>query len=135
MSTPGGVPNARNRNGDRFYCPPPVRKQRLIQQQLKEQQEKEKEKGLNSCCIDSEKVSEDSSSSSATSSVTDSVCSISPPTVDCNTNLDRFLQCTTPVVAAQRLTKVSFFMVNFRVFCILGIRVSFSLKLDVFFKC
>lgn len=104
MSSQGGVSIARSRNGDRFYSPPPVRKQRLLQQQQKEQLEKEKEKGLSSS-VESEKVSEDSLST--TSSVTDSVCSVSQPTVDFSTNLDRFLQNTTPVVAAQCLLKVS----------------------------
>lgn len=110
MSAQGGVSIARSRNGDRFYSPPPVRKQRLLQQQQKEQQEKEK--GLSSY-VESEKVSEDSLST--TSSVTDSVCSISRPTIDCSTNLDRFLQSTTPFVAARWLLKVSpFFLLEFR---------------------
>uniref|UniRef100_A0A7N0UIP4 Uncharacterized protein n=1 Tax=Kalanchoe fedtschenkoi TaxID=63787 RepID=A0A7N0UIP4_KALFE len=117
MSAQGGVSIARNRNGDRFYSPPAVRKQRqqmLLQQQQREQQQQqqhrqqdgEKEKGMASS-LDSEKVSEDSLSTTTTTSRADSGCSISKQAVDCATNLDRFLQNTTPVVTAHYLSKTS----------------------------
>ncbi|KAL9668554.1 hypothetical protein QQ045_006088 [Rhodiola kirilowii] len=109
----GGVSIARRRNGDRFYEPPAVRKHRqqmMLQQQQREQQreqeEKEKEKGLSSS-VDSEKVSEDCLSTTTSSSMADSGCSISRQAIDCSTNLDRFLQNTTPVAIAQSLSKKS----------------------------
>uniref|UniRef100_A0A7N0UHN0 Uncharacterized protein n=1 Tax=Kalanchoe fedtschenkoi TaxID=63787 RepID=A0A7N0UHN0_KALFE len=115
MSAQGGVSIARNRNGDRFYSPPAVRKQRqqmLLQQQQREQQQQQqqrqhddkKEKGMSSS-LDSEKLSDDSLSTTTSSSRADSGCSISRQSVDCATNLDRFLQNTTPVVAAHYLSK------------------------------
>uniref|UniRef100_A0A7N0UFR3 Uncharacterized protein n=1 Tax=Kalanchoe fedtschenkoi TaxID=63787 RepID=A0A7N0UFR3_KALFE len=117
MSAQGGVSIARNRNGDRFYSPPAVRKQRqqmLLQQQQREQQQQQqqrqhddkKEKGMSSS-LDSEKLSDDSLSTTTSSSRADSGCSISRQSVDCATNLDRFLQNTTPVVAAHYLSKTS----------------------------
>ncbi|CAM8918348.1 unnamed protein product [Rhodiola kirilowii] len=109
MSAQGGVSIARSRNGDRFYSPPPVRKHRqqmLLQQQQREEQQQreleEKEKGSSSS-VDSEKVSEDCSSTSSFRA--DLGCSISRQEIDCVTNLDRFLQNTTPVVSAQCVSK------------------------------
>lgn len=98
MSGSGGVSVARTRGENRFYVSPGIRKQQQLQQQKQQQQLKpsiskdstaeiEKRKGSDQCgsnCSVSGRVGSDTSS----------------------TNLDRFLEYTTPVVPAQFLPKV-----------------------------
>ncbi|XP_011042731.1 PREDICTED: uncharacterized protein LOC105138374 [Populus euphratica] len=103
MSGSGGVSVARTRGENRFYVSPGIRKQQQLQQQkqLQQQQQKlklsiskdstaeiEKRKGSDQCgsnCSVSGRVGSDTNS----------------------TNLDRFLEYTTPVVPAQFLPKTS----------------------------
>uniref|UniRef100_A0A6N2K0S9 DUF789 domain-containing protein n=1 Tax=Salix viminalis TaxID=40686 RepID=A0A6N2K0S9_SALVM len=95
MSGSGGVSVARTRGENRFYVSPGIRKQQqLQQQQLKPSISKdstveiEKRKGSDQCgsnCSVSGRVGSDTNS----------------------TNLDRFLEYTTPVVPAQFLPKTS----------------------------
>ncbi|KAJ6769402.1 T15D22.8 [Salix koriyanagi] len=95
MSGSGGVSVARTRGDNRFYVSPGIRKQQqLQQQQLKPSISKdstveiEKRKGSDQCgsnCSVSGRVGSDTNS----------------------TNLDRFLEYTTPVVPAQFLPKTS----------------------------
>jgi membrane protease subunit (stomatin/prohibitin family) len=101
MSGSGGVSVARNRGENRFYVSPGIRKQQQLQQQKQQQQQQqlkpsiskdstaeiEKRKGSDQCgsnCSVSGRVGSDTNS----------------------TNLDRFLEYTTPAVPAQFLPKV-----------------------------
>ncbi|KAF9677954.1 hypothetical protein SADUNF_Sadunf08G0161600 [Salix dunnii] len=98
MSGSGGVSVARTRGENRFYVSPGIRKQQQLQQQQQQQLklsiskdstvEIEKRKGSDQCgsnCSVSGRVGSDTNS----------------------TNLDRFLEYTTPVVPAQFLPKTS----------------------------
>lgn len=120
-----GVSVSRNRGENRFYNPPHVRRQQLQQRQEQQQQQQQQQRASSStmtmitsaCCSSS---SSSSLSSTTNSSLSKSDCSVpadcSVPDSDsglglslsCSgeTNLDRFLEHTTPVVTAQYLSKV-----------------------------
>ncbi|XVF66167.1 hypothetical protein PTKIN_Ptkin10aG0013600 [Pterospermum kingtungense] len=116
MSGSGGVSIARSRGGEsRFYNPPPMRKLQQQQQQQQQQmmmaQRREQQqrplisKGLTEKRTDHEECA---TSSPSSSSVNDSNSKRNGDDNDNNsTNLDRFLEFTTPVVPAQYLPKTS----------------------------
>ena len=101
MSATGGAAIAggnRSRNRhlggeNRFYSPPPLRKHREKQQQ-QQQQEPPQRSSL-------------SRTSSENRPGSSSDCSISSRATSDISNLDRFLEYTTPLVAAQYLPKVT----------------------------
>ncbi|KAG6758744.1 hypothetical protein POTOM_035201 [Populus tomentosa] len=97
MSGSGGVSTARNRGENRFYVSPGIRKQQQLQQ-LKQQQKPSISKN-STVEIEKRKESDQCASN----------CSVSGrvgPESN-STNLDRFLEYTTPVVPAQFLPKTS----------------------------
>jgi len=99
MSGSGGVSIARNRGENRFYVSPGIRKQQQLQQ-LKQQQQQQKPSISKNSTVEIEKRKE--------SDQCGSNCSVSGrvgPESN-STNLDRFLEYTTPVVPAQFLPKV-----------------------------
>ncbi|KAB5537301.1 hypothetical protein DKX38_014834 [Salix brachista] len=99
MSGSGGVSIARNRGENRFYVSPGIRKQQQLQQ-LKQQQQQQKPSISKNSTVENEKKKE--------SDQCGSNCSVSGrvgPESN-STNLDRFLEFTTPVVPAQFLPKV-----------------------------
>ncbi|KAF8401400.1 hypothetical protein HHK36_012338 [Tetracentron sinense] len=106
MSSSGGFAFARSHRGDRFYNPPAVRRhqQQLLEQEQQQQQQKlqrplkPKEESVRE---ERRTDSEDSKSSKP------SVRSSSPPRQTNSTNLDRFLESTTPFVPAQCFPKTS----------------------------
>lgn len=102
MSGTGG---ARNRGESRFYNPPALRRQLQQQQQqqrLQELQREEAEKAANSMNSAVRRTDPDDCATSPSSSSKEIVGN------DVNlTNLDRFLQFTTPVVPAQIHSKTS----------------------------
>lgn len=116
MSGSGGVSIARSRGGEsRFYNPPPMRKQQQLQQQQQQQmtatttmQRREQRPPLISKGSTEKRTDHEDcatllpSSSSSSSSANNS----SKTNDDNSTNLDRFLEFTTPVVTAQYLPKV-----------------------------
>ncbi|KAA8527407.1 hypothetical protein F0562_034878 [Nyssa sinensis] len=102
MSASGGI---RNRGGeDRFYSPPAMR--RYYQQQRQQLQLQKLSKPKSKSSVESEKrIESDDCASSTTPSVSSS---FSPPPETSNlTNLDRFLEHTTPMVPAQYFSKTS----------------------------
>lgn len=120
MSGSGGVSIARGIRGEnRFYNPPPMRR---LQQEKQLQQEREKqlqqEKHLQPDKLKPDKqqarlpkVLTSSSSKNNKKRVESdecgsSDCSVSSRTSADSSNLDRFLEFTTPVVSAQYLPKV-----------------------------
>ncbi|CAI0467146.1 unnamed protein product [Linum tenue] len=134
MSGSGGVTTARARGDGRFYVSPAMRKphvqlqqqqqrrrhqqnsqqpqqqpQQRYQPQQQQQQQKPANPPMNGTSPEIEKrVDADQCRSSSTSS-TASNCSVPgrPSTDGIHTNLDRFLEFTTPVVAAQLQPKTS----------------------------
>ena len=98
MSGSGGVSIARSRGGEnRFYNPPPMRKQ---QQQMQRREQRQLiSKSLTEKRTDHEEC--------ATSSPSSSSVNNSKRNDDNWTNLDRFLEFTTPVIRAQYLPKVN----------------------------
>ncbi|KAJ7980322.1 Protein of unknown function (DUF789) [Quillaja saponaria] len=111
MSGSGGVAIAgsRNRNRslgeNRFYNPPPMRKRQQKQEQemLHQQQEQQHRRpplSKSSSSVTSEKRPESSSSAP-------SDCSVSSRGATETSNLDRFLNYTTPIVPAQYFPKTS----------------------------
>lgn len=116
MSVSGGVSIARNRGENRFYNPPHVRQRQQEQQrqQVEQQQEKHQRPPTCSSSVESEKrAGSDECASFSSSTTTKSDCSVSGlgsglGASDAATNLDRFLEHTTPAVPAQYLPKVSF---------------------------
>ncbi|KAL4271760.1 hypothetical protein GQ457_13G014720 [Hibiscus cannabinus] len=108
MSGSGGVSIARSRGGEnRFYNPPPMRKQQQQQQQQKQMMMQPRVKRLPSISkISTEKrMDHDDCASSLPSSATSN--NSSKKNDENSTNLDRFLEFTTPVVSAQYLPKTS----------------------------
>ena len=109
-----GVSVSRNRGENRFYNPPHVRRQQLQQrqeqQQQQQQQQQQRASSSTMTMVTSACCSSSSSSSSTTSSLSKSDCSVPDSSLglSCSgeTNLDRFLEHTTPVVTAQYLSKV-----------------------------
>lgn len=95
---------ARSRGENRFYNPPHIRKQQLLrrqqeeeerkQRQKQEQEQQERQRLEKMDCLEKSDECESISISNCT------VSSSEP------TNLDRFLEYTTPVVTAQYLPKV-----------------------------
>nr|DAD38171.1 TPA_asm: hypothetical protein HUJ06_008812 [Nelumbo nucifera] len=98
MSGSGGFAFARSHDGDRFYNPPPMRRH---QQQLLQQQLQRPTKPKAPVKAENKMESDDSTSSKR------SVRSSSPTRQTSSTNLDRFLESTTPVVPAQYFSKTS----------------------------
>ncbi|KAJ6719958.1 T15D22.8, partial [Salix purpurea] len=101
MSGSGGVSIARNRGDNRFYVSPGIRKQQQLQQlkQKQKQQQQQKPSISKNSTVENEKKKE--------SDQCGSTCSVSGragPESN-STNLDRFLEFTTPVVPAQFLPK------------------------------
>ncbi|KAL8171290.1 hypothetical protein V2J09_023094 [Rumex salicifolius] len=119
MSASGG----RCRSGNRFYTPPPVRRQLLLQQQQLKQIENldiQKEKDKQQRCQRAAPIQRTksvaksdncASSTTATSTATTPPASIASPSVSDGggnlSNLDRFLEHTTPVVPGQQFSKTS----------------------------
>lgn len=108
MSLSRGI---RNRCGeDRFYCPPAMRRQQQQQQQQRLQSNTNKSPKSNpkASLTDAEKRIESDDGASATTTTAPSAASSSPVstprTIDL-TNLDRFLEHTTPSVFVQRISK------------------------------
>ncbi|KAJ8766848.1 hypothetical protein K2173_009139 [Erythroxylum novogranatense] len=104
MSGSGGVPMPKNRGDNRFYVSPAMRKQ-----QQQQQQEKKQHKPAVAKNSGSEMGKRSDSDQCGSHSSLSSNCSVSGRTVgeDNLTNLDRFLEHTTPVVPAQLLPKTS----------------------------
>lgn len=112
MSGSGGVSLGRTRGENRFYNPPAVRQRQLEQRQRQEQeqlQRKQKQhqrpsvpsKAASSSSVESDKRTESDDCASSFSLV-------SPRGLSSDaTNLDRFLEHTTPMVPAQYFPKVS----------------------------
>ncbi|XP_057471210.1 uncharacterized protein LOC130773249 [Actinidia eriantha] len=88
------------RGEDRFYSPPAMRRQRQQQSKLKKLS-KPKPTDLE------KRVESDDCSSSETTTVPWVSSSFSPPRPSGSTNLDRFLEHTTPIVPAQYFSKTS----------------------------
>ncbi|KAB1213894.1 hypothetical protein CJ030_MR5G017157 [Morella rubra] len=111
MSASGGISIARSRGENRFYNPPHVRQrqQQQQQQQLQEKHQRSTSVSRNgSSSLESEKRT--GSDECASLSSTKSDCSVSGSGLgasDAATNLDRFLEHTTPVVPAQNFPKTS----------------------------
>ncbi|XVE65565.1 hypothetical protein DITRI_Ditri08aG0009900 [Diplodiscus trichospermus] len=104
MSGSGGVSIARSRGGEnRFYNPPPIRKQQQ-QQQMMTMQRREQKPSISKGLTEKRTDHEDCATSSPSSS---SVNNDDKRNDDNSTNLDRFLEFTTPVVPAQYLPKTS----------------------------
>ncbi|KAF3456295.1 hypothetical protein FNV43_RR00945 [Rhamnella rubrinervis] len=112
MSVSGGVAHARSRGENRFYNPPQVRQRQLEQRQRQEQeqlQRKQKQhqrpsvpsKAASSSSVESDKRTESDDCASCFGLV--SARGVSSDA----TNLDRFLEHTTPVVPAQYFSKTS----------------------------
>ncbi|KAF5731413.1 hypothetical protein HS088_TW18G00090 [Tripterygium wilfordii] len=98
MSNPGGFAVTRNRSGDRFYNPPPVRRH----QQLLLQQQKQLERPvLKENQVDLPEAEARTDSNESTLSRPNSVRSASPPRTANLTNLDRLMESVTPLVPAQ----------------------------------
>lgn len=118
MSVSGGVSIARNRGENRFYNPPHVRQRQQQQQrqQVQQQQEEEKQRRPSTCSssVESDKRagSDECASLSSSTTTTKSDCSVSGLGSGLGasdvTNLDRFLEHTTPAVPAQYFPKVRF---------------------------
>ncbi|KAF5941626.1 hypothetical protein HYC85_019268 [Camellia sinensis] len=107
MSVSGG---GRNRGGDdRFYSPPAMRRHYQQQQQQQQSQLNNRSKSKSKpSSVESEKRIESEDCSSSTATVAPSVSSsFSPPRTANLTNLDRFLEHTTPIVPAQYFSKTS----------------------------
>ena len=130
MSGSGGVSIARNHRGEnRFYNPPPIRQRQLEQQQqqqrqLEQQQQQQKKQALPlpspPVVVDSvvvaSSVEADKSRTATTTTTTATAedcaslfCSVSAlgGSVGDGTNLDRFLEYTTPSVSSQYFSKVA----------------------------
>ncbi|KAF8394618.1 hypothetical protein HHK36_020832 [Tetracentron sinense] len=105
MSGSGRFDFTRGRGGDRFYYPPAVRRlqQQLLKQQQLQQLQQQLQRPLKTKALVEEEnrtESEDSTSSKP------SICSSPhPPSPTNSTNLDRFLESTTPFVQAQYFSK------------------------------
>ncbi|XP_021290957.1 uncharacterized protein LOC110421646 [Herrania umbratica] len=110
MSGSGGVSIARSRGGEsRFYYPPPMRKQQQQQKQTMVQRREQRpsvSKSLTEKRTDHEECATSSPSSTSVDSSNKNKNS-SKRNDDNWTNLDRFLEYTTPVVPAQHLPKTS----------------------------
>ncbi|XP_007035708.2 PREDICTED: uncharacterized protein LOC18603585 [Theobroma cacao] len=110
MSGSGGVSFARSRGGEsRFYYPPPMRKQQQQPQQMMGQRRERRpsvSKSLTEKRTDHEECATSSPSSTSVDSSNKNNNS-SKRNDDNLTNLDRFLEYTTPVVPAQYLPKTS----------------------------
>ncbi|XP_057957680.1 uncharacterized protein LOC131150762 [Malania oleifera] len=98
MSGSGGVSVARNRSGDRFYSPPAVRRHH----QMLQQRNLQKQTGMGSVMGSGSGESETSTGPDNCSSSSSLTSSAGPTGAS---NLDRFLEYTTPVVAAQYFPK------------------------------
>ncbi|KAL5782203.1 hypothetical protein ACOSP7_007232 [Xanthoceras sorbifolium] len=106
MSGSRAGPIARGRGENRFYNPPHVRKQRRQQQEeeLKQKQRQEHQQRLQRPSSVSEKKRTESGECESLL-LSSSNCSVSLSSE--STNLDRFLEHTTPLVAVQHLPKTS----------------------------
>ncbi|XP_022138198.1 uncharacterized protein LOC111009428 isoform X2 [Momordica charantia] len=108
MSVSGGVSIARIRGENRFYHPPAMRR-RLQQQQ--QQQQKQNALDSNSKEVASstriDELDKRTEFDECRSWSTRSDCSVSDRTLADSTNLDRFLEHTTPLVPAQCIPKTS----------------------------
>ncbi|OMO53589.1 hypothetical protein CCACVL1_28528 [Corchorus capsularis] len=112
MSGSVGVSIARSRGGEnRFYNPPPMRKQQQQQQQQQQQMlmQKREQRSVISKSLTEKRTDHEecATSSPSSSSVTNNSNNNSKRNDDSLTNLDRFLEFTTPVVPAQDLPKTS----------------------------
>ncbi|MFQ6631383.1 hypothetical protein Gotur_008520 [Gossypium turneri] len=117
MSGSGGISIARSRGGEsRFYNPPPMRKQQQLQQQQQQQQmttttmqrREQRPPLISKGSTEKRTDHEDCATLLPSSSSSSSSANNSSKTNDDNsTNLDRFLEFTTPVVSAQYLPKTS----------------------------
>ncbi|XVF28254.1 hypothetical protein REPUB_Repub15cG0013800 [Reevesia pubescens] len=102
MSGSGGVSIARSRSGEnRFYNPPPMRKQ---QQQQMMMQRREQRPLISKSLTEKRTDHKDCATSSTSSS---SVNNNYKRNDDNSTNLDRFMEFTTPLVPAQYLPKTN----------------------------
>lgn len=136
----------RSRSGDRFYNPPQVRRQLELQQQQlllqkqKQQQEREEirreknrpqqqrrqkpERVKSSAGVESSDNRQESDDCASTATTTPAASVSSHSTSVSNlTNLDRFLEYTTPVVPAQYFSKVRFGELVVLIWVFLFIRV------------
>ncbi|XP_050219561.1 uncharacterized protein LOC126669954 [Mercurialis annua] len=111
MSGSGGVSVARSRGENRFYVSPGMRQK---QQQQKQKQPPQRPVIAKNCSPEMEKRGDSDQCGSSLSSSSSSVvsnCSVSGrvgiESNNSSTNLDRFLEFTTPVVAAQHFHKTS----------------------------
>ncbi|KAK9288711.1 hypothetical protein L1049_017174 [Liquidambar formosana] len=119
MSNPGGgVSIARSRNGDRFYNPPAVRRyrqqmllqqqqQQKQQQQQQQQQEEVRKPAKQWAPVGVSEIRTEPDDWASSTSTTQSECSVAREGMGGVTNLDRFLEYTTPVVPAQYFPKTS----------------------------
>ncbi|XVE82221.1 hypothetical protein DITRI_Ditri15bG0130300 [Diplodiscus trichospermus] len=107
MSGSGGVSIARSRTGEnRFYNPPPMRKQQQQQQQQMMMMQRREQRPLISKSVMEKRTDhEECATSSPSSSSLNENCNNRKRNDDNSTNLDRFLEFTTPVVPAQYLPK------------------------------
>ncbi|GMJ08384.1 hypothetical protein like AT4G16100 [Hibiscus trionum] len=104
MPGSGGVSIARSRGGEnRFYNPPPMRKQQQQQHQKMMMQRREQRPPLVSKTSTEKRIDHEECATSLPSS--SSSDNSSKKNDDNSTNLDRFLEFTTPVVSAKYLPK------------------------------
>lgn len=108
-SSGGGVSIARARGENRFYNPPAIRQRQLeqrkrhqLQQQLRQQEQQQNPALL---AAEPKVLPAESDKRTAADDRASSFCSVSARGE--GSNLDRFLEYTTPVVSVQYLSKVS----------------------------
>ena len=116
MSGQGGVSISRSRNGHRFYDPPAVRRnqqQQQLQQQQQQQQQQHQQQQQQQQMVHRQQVQKPLKHKAAAEPESrtepddcSSTCSVSHQGLGDSTNLDRFLEYTTPVVPAQHFPKV-----------------------------
>ncbi|KAL4311450.1 hypothetical protein GQ457_01G021540 [Hibiscus cannabinus] len=105
MSGSGGVSIARSRGGEnRFYNPPPMRKQQQQQQKMMMQRREQRPPLVSKISTEKRMDHEECATSLPSSSSSDNS---SKRNDDNSTNLDRFLEFTTPLVPAKYLPKTS----------------------------
>ncbi|KAL5541903.1 hypothetical protein UlMin_009613 [Ulmus minor] len=119
MSGSGGVSIVRSRGENRFYNPPPIRQRNLEQQQRQqeEQQQRQQEEQQRLQKVQEPSVAASKASSLSVESLkrtsesddcASSISSVSVRGVSSDaSNLDRFLEHTTPLVSAQYFPKTS----------------------------
>ncbi|KAA8548997.1 hypothetical protein F0562_000681 [Nyssa sinensis] len=105
MFASGGIRNRSCEN--RFYSPPALRRYYQKQQQQSQLQKLSKPKPKSKSSVESEKTTESDECASSTKTTPSVSSSFSPARMSKLTNLDRFLEHTTPMVPVQYFSKTS----------------------------